>query len=256
MKAKYELLAGLTESKIAIVNADSDRTRTMGEWAKKDGCTLWCWSKDDASIDGAPRFWADEISADDKGIAFDAHFQKEKVRVRSKVLGEHQVGNILAAIAAAVAVGMEFGKAARAASSISAAPKVMQAVEGVAGSTFINDTFNNNPDAAKAAIAYLATRPNKKILVFQPMIELGEFALPSHSEVGAFAAKYVDAILLTNTNFYDAFEQGVRSVSQTVPLLVVTPQKGAAFIRERVASGDTVLFKGKEAEHVLHAIGR
>lgn len=253
MQAKYELLARLTGKKIALVNADNERTRTMGDWAKRDGCEVWQWTKDGTKYDG-PRFWADNIVADSKGVVFDAHFGKAVGKVRTRVLGEHQVGNILAALAAAVACGMDFAKAVRAASSIQAAAKVMQAVEGIAGSTFINDTFNNNPDAAKAAISYLGSRPNKKILVFQPMIELGEFALPSHTEVGAYAAKHADAILLTNRNFYPAFEQGVRSVSQTVPLIVVTPKQGAAFIRERVSSGDTVLFKGKEAEQVLRAL--
>ena len=254
MQAKYELLKGLSGKKIAIVNADNERTRAMGEWAKRDGCLVWYWTKEDVKKGEDPQFWADGIVADSKGVVFDAHFGKSVARVKTHVLGEHQVGNILAAIAAAVACGMDFGKAARAASSIKAAAKVMQAIEGVSGSTFINDTFNNNPDAAKAAINYLGTRPNKKILVFQPMIELGEFALPSHTEVGAYAAKHTDAILLTNTNFYHAFEQGVRSVSQTVPLIVVTPSRGATFIRERVSEGDTVLFKGKEAEQVLKAL--
>ena len=254
MQAKYELLAGLSGKKIALVNADNERTRTMGDWAKRDGCDVWQWTKEGTKYSDGPRFWADNIVADSKGVVFDAHFGKEVGKVRTRVLGEHQAGNILAAIAAAVACGMDFRKAVRAASSIQAAAKVMQVVEGIAGSTFINDTFNNNPDAAKAAISYLGSRPNKKILVFQPMIELGEFALPSHTEVGAYAAKHADAILLTNRNFYAAFEQGVRSVSQTVPLMVVTPKQGAAFIRERISSGDTVLFKGKEAEHVLHAL--
>ncbi len=254
MQAKYELLSGLTGEKIALVNADNERTRIMGDWAKRDGCTVWHWTKDGTKYDDGPRFWADAIVTDIKGVVFDAHFGKSVARVKTRVLGEHQVGNILAAIAAAVACDMDFAKAARAASTIQAAAKVMQAVEGVSGSTFINDTFNNNPDAAKAAIAYLGSRPNKKILVFQPMIELGEFALPSHTEVGAYAAKHADAILLTNKNFYAAFEQGVRSVSQTVPLIVVTPSRGAVFIRERVSTGDTVLFKGKESEQVLRAL--
>lgn len=254
MQAKYELLAGLTEKKIALVNADNERTRTMGSWAKRDGCDVWAWTKEGVKHDDGPKFWADNIAIDSKGVVFDAHFGKVVGRVRTRVLGEHQVGNILAAIAAAVACGMDFAKAVRAASSIQAAAKVMQAVDGIAGSTFINDTFNNNPDAAKAAIAYLGTRPNKKILVFQPMIELGDFALPSHTEVGAYAAKHADAILLTNKNFYTAFEQGVRSVSQTVPLMVVSPSRGSAYIRERVSSGDTVLFKGKESEQILSAL--
>jgi UDP-N-acetylmuramoyl-tripeptide--D-alanyl-D-alanine ligase len=254
MEAKYELIAGLSGKNIALFNLDNDRCVQMSEQAKKDGKTVWYWTRNGKAKIDEPLFWADEIVATNRGVQFMCHFKREKHKIKVGVLGEHQVSNIIAAIAGAVAAGMEFSVAARAASAIQPAARVMDAGEGVNGSTFINDTFNNNPDAAKAAIAYLGAQSGKRILVFQPMIELGEYAKPSHSDVGANAARVADAIILTNPNFYHDFELGVRSVSQTVPLLVLNVQAAASYIRERVGVGDTVLFKGKEAEFVLKAL--
>lgn len=254
MKAKYELIRGLGDPKIAIFNADNDRVRTMAHWASLDHCRVQYWTKVDGSIIEGTPMRATHIVASIRGISFDCVYGTEKICVNAAVLGEHQVSNIVAAIAIAVACGMEFPKAARAASTIKSAHQVMEPIIGVNESMFINDTFNNNPDAAKASIEFLRMGRAKKLLVFQPMIELGEYAQPSHTDVGAHAARYCDAILLTNFNYYHAFEAGVRSVSQTVPLLVVTPAKAAVYIRDHVGTDDIVLFKGKEAEHTLRIL--
>ena len=90
-----------------------------------------------------------------KGITFDCRVGNEKIPVSAPVLGVHQVGNILAAIAGAVASGMKLADACAAVSQVTAAPGVMQVVHGFNGATFIDDTFNNNPDAARAAFIFL-----------------------------------------------------------------------------------------------------
>lgn len=259
MSAKYELLQGLVGKKIAIVNLDDERTNEMGTWAKRDGCEVWgvTTTKDGThtgSVASGNIFRATGITADSSGVSFDCVRGKEKVHVQAHVLGEHQVGNILAAIAGAVAGGMKFGDAARAASGVKPVHRVMEIRRRTGGPTFIDDTFNNNPDAARAAIKFLSGQKGSKILVFQPMVELGSFAEKSHEEVGVVAATYCDVILLTNANFFDSFEKGVRSVSRDIPLLVLDPSRTAEYIRAHAKKGDTVLFKGKDAEHALNQL--
>lgn len=242
MKAKYELVQGLVGRSLVIANADDPNIVTMGEWAKRDGHEVVWFSKEKNAKD---------IVSDVSGTRFECVFGKETAHVQTPIVGEHQVRNILAAIVAAKACGMKLIDAAQAASSIQPASGVMEVKPGINGSVFIDDTFNNNPDAAKAAIHFLAKHKGKKILVFQPMIELGAYADISHEEVGATAATSADAILLTNANWFPAFERGVRRVSKTVPLMVVPPTQAADYIRKRVKKGDMVLFKGKDAKHTL-----
>ncbi len=258
MKAKYELLQGLVGKKIAIVNLDDAKTRQMGAWAKKDGCDVWGWSRQstlpESVVPAAHTFRAGNIDVTDHSVSFDCIIGREKAHIEAAVVGEHQVGNILAAIAAAVAGGMKFKDAAAAVKNLQAAPKVMEVIPGIHGSVFIDDTFNNNPDAAKAAIQFLGRNKGKKILVFQPMIELGAFAEASHEAVGAEAARNADAIFLTNANFFSAFSRGVKSVASGVPLSVAKPSAIAEYITKHVKKNDMVLFKGKDAEHALKLI--
>lgn len=222
------------------MNVDDERVRTMAEWAKHDGRDVW-----------ERRFLATDVKADFQGLEFTCNFGKEKVRVKAPVIGAHQVNNILLAVSGAMAAGMTFKEAAKAACGIRLNPKSLSAIPGINGSVYINDTFNNSPDSAKAALDVLALAKGKKFLVFQPMIELGAYASSSHREVGAYAARICDEIFLTNRNFYEVFMEGV---TKTVSVSVLAPDKAAMLLKSKLGKGDAVLFKGKEAEHVLNAI--
>ncbi len=257
MKAKYELVAGLVGKKLAILNTDDSRVRTMGEWALRDGRDVWWWSKEVHSSQftahGKKTFQAREINVLLNGVEFTCEVDKEKVRVQASVLGEHQVSNILAAVAGAVACGMNFTDAAAGAAKIRPAKSVMQKIAGMNGSTFIDDTFNNNPDAAKAAIAFLAKTKGRKILVFQPMIELGSYGDSAHEEVGMFAGRICDEILLTNKNSFEAFVSGAKRANPRISISVLSGSS-VSHIKENLKVEDTVLFKGKEAGLVLQRI--
>lgn len=255
MQAKYELVAGLTGRKIAILNADDLRVRSMGAWAKRDGCTVWWYTKENTKTpSGDPVFRAQDIVWDLQGVRFTCSYKGASAQVSALVVGAHQVGNILAALAAAVACGMDFAKAAKAAAGIVPAKKVLEMVAGVNGSTFIIDTFNNNPDGAKAALDVLSKAKGRKILVFQPMIELGAYAKERHAEVGAHAARVCDVVFLTNNNWYEDFLAGVRTASSRTQVKLSSPETSAEFIQGYVKKGDAVLFKGKDSEHVLHRL--
>jgi len=240
MKAKYELIAGLSGKRIAIMNMDDERVRTMGEWAKRDGCNVW-----------GGRFQTTDVKAGFDGIEFTCIYGNEKVTVKVPVIGAHQVHNILLAVSGAMAAGMTFKDAADAARGIRPNPKSLCIMPGINGSIYINDTFNNNPDSARAALDVLRFGKAKKFLVFQPMIELGTYAKESHRLVGEYASGICDGIILTNRNFYGDFMEGV---PDTVNVSVLSSDKAVKFLKSNLGKGDAVLFKGKEAEHVLRTL--
>ena len=251
MRAKYELIQGLQGKKIAIINADNPFTRHMGEWARRDGLPVWWYTaRDGTELEGV-LLEAREIEADEKGVTARIVYGKRAYRLSANVLGEHQVGNISAAIAGAVAVGMDIRDAVKGASRVKPYPKTMEPAKGVHEATFINDTFNNNPDAALAAIDFLAKTKGRKILVFQPMVELGAHAVESHKDVGRKASQICDDILLTNENYYESIVAGATEVGKEKKVRVLSARESASYIDKTVKKGDTVLFKGKEAERVF-----
>ena len=272
MKAKYELIEGIAGKNIAVMNLDDARVREMASWAKREGKEVWGYisQKSKVSAKGGPAygqksqksdiadvlFVGTDINASFEGIEFTCVSGDTAVRVKAPVIGTHQVGNILCAIAGAVAAGMTLEEAAMAASSIRPNVKSLGTIPGINGSISINDTFNNSPDSAIAALDILAWGKRKKMLVFQPMIELGAYAGTRHTDVGAYAARMCDEIILTNRNFYEDFMKGVRAGRSSVQVQVLSSDKAAAFLQETLRDGDTVLFKGKESERVLREVKR
>ncbi len=256
MKAKYELLQGLTRNKIAIVNEDIEETHAMGLWAKQEGVHVWFVTRDKKLYTDAT-FWIDAVASDTSSVTFMLHYKKEKEKITVSISGEHFVMNIALAVAAAVASGLSFREACTYAHRIQRSGNVMRLHIGIKGETLINDTFNNNPEAAIAGLEYLAKFSKKKILVFQPMIELGTFTDSSHERVGKVAGSVCDEIILTNDNFSKPFIQGVHETNPNISVHILPAEKAAQHIKQSISAGDAVLFKGKEAEFVWkHMVGK
>ncbi|TSC53660.1 MAG: UDP-N-acetylmuramoyl-tripeptide--D-alanyl-D-alanine ligase, partial [Microgenomates group bacterium LiPW_16] len=125
----------------------------------------------------------------------------------------------------------------------------MKPVKSTLASTLINDTFNANPAGVLAAIEYAKVYKGKKILVLQPMIELGSAAEQAHREVGMVAVKICDLVILTNKNFNKPFLEGAGKEKGEV--LILDPKTSAERIKNMVDNESVVVFEGKESARVL-----
>lgn len=257
-KAKYELIEGLPlRGGIAVMNLDNDHVRAMAGWAIRDGITVWGVTSDQTYRGPVKHVFVISNPTSTKDtITFDYTWKKKHVTVRASIRGEHFVMNIALAIAAAVAGGLTFPEAVKGAGKIQPVHRVMEIAKGLQGQTIINDTFNNNPDAAKAALSYLAKYNHKRVLVFQPMIELGKYSEKAHEDVGFFASKICDAIILTNTNFSEAFMKGARKGNAKKKVQIFSKDEAIQYLSRHTKEKDTILFKGKEAALVCKGLIR
>lgn len=244
--AKYELVRGLHGKKVVIVNYDNTYTRQMGKNAKKDGCTVIYYS-----VTTQADWYATDIVQQDQAVTFIVKSGKQEHEVTVPLIGVFHVSNILAAMAAAFHMGLTFSEVVTGCRAITPLPKTMQPVITALPALCIDDTFNNNPDAAIAAISFLEGKKGKKILVFQPMIELGSYAIASHEKVGEYAARVCDQIFLTNDSYVEDVTRGMKKVNSGLMPQVVSNESAAAYLKAHTAAGDTVLFKGKESGRVL-----
>lgn len=254
MKAKYELIENLSGKNIAVLNYDDARVRTLAEWATRDGHTVWCVTKESQENLSFPVYEISDVDSTNSRLRFHVAHDKENLAVSVPIIGAHQATNITAAIAASVAAGVSFEKSVASTKKLMRVSHVLEAKDGIHGSTFIDDTFNNNPDAAKAAIAVLANYKKGKILVFQPMIELGTYAQSSHYEVGRVAGEVCDEVILVGEDWSEDFIKGVRSTDSGCVVQVLGVDKAAGYLRTHTKASDTVLFKGKSAGLVLTRI--
>lgn len=260
-KAKFELYEGLVGKKIAIGNTDNPHVSEMLQWAKKIGCkTQGIGTAPNKAQNVNEYISIRSITSSPTSLSFTVTGKEGTADIRTKIRGEHFCINVACAIAASLATGMKLFDIAKVSGSLTNYDRSMEVVDGPSGSLLIDDTFNNNPDAAIASLTYAKKFPGKLYLVFQPMIELGSYTQSSHYDVGKFAGSCCSAIYVTNTNFYDSFARGVADSGKTPPeLACLPPHEAAVSLAKRLKKGDAVLFKGKEAAFVysqLQKMGR
>jgi UDP-N-acetylmuramoyl-tripeptide--D-alanyl-D-alanine ligase len=101
--------------------------------------------------------------------------------------GEHNIGNALAAAAAASAAGATLDDIATGLADFRAVAGRLQPKAGARGSWIIDDSYNANPSSVRAALDVLRSIGGATWLVLGDMAELGDHAQESHSEIGGYA---------------------------------------------------------------------
>jgi len=104
-----------------------------------------------------------------------------------KAGGAHNVGNALAAAAAATAAGASLDDIAQGLGDFRAVAGRLQLKAGIRDSWIIDDSYNANPSSVRAGLDVLRELPGAKWLVLGDMGELGHFAEDSHAQVGTHA---------------------------------------------------------------------
>ena len=140
---------------------------------------------------------ATDISVSDRGTEFTViPPEGEPVRFSMKLLGEHNVQNVLGAIAYAAGTGIPLEKLVLPVKRIAAVPHRLQLLDKGGGLTFIDDAYNSNPSGCRAALSVLGLFDACRILVTPGMVELGEKQEELNFEFGQEAAQSCDYIVL------------------------------------------------------------
>jgi UDP-N-acetylmuramoyl-tripeptide--D-alanyl-D-alanine ligase len=109
--------------------------------------------------------------------------------VRLAVRGHHQVGNALAAAAAALAAGAPLDAVIGGLGQATLSPWRMDLQRTAAGALVLNDAYNANPISMAAALRSLAAiDARRRIAVLGTMAELGDVAEAEHRAVADLAA--------------------------------------------------------------------
>ena len=194
-QAEGEVADALPDDGLFLTRADDERCRRVAR--ERARCRALLFSP-------APHpeadLWAESIAVSAGGTDFEIRWRHDPdpLAVRSRLLGEPNVANLLAAAAVARDRGSTPAQIARALKRV-APPKhrLEPIVNQAAGIVVIDDSYNSNPVGAAAALSVLAAHAaERRILVTPGMVELGPQEAEENRRLGELAAAVCDVCLL------------------------------------------------------------
>ena len=241
-RAKGEIFNGLSDTGIAIINADdtyADYWQSLNQQRK----VLRFGMNNTADVQGG--------STDD--MPFYVQAQGQTVAVDLKLLGRHNQMNALAAAATALALGVPLETICQGLASLQPVKGRLNPKPGKHGCRVIDDTYNANPSSTAAAVEVLAGLAGKKILVLGDMGELGQTGEQLHAAIGQQAAQAGIDELFTlgalSAHASAAFGEAAHAHRELEPLL--------AALEASLQPGAQVLVKGSRSmrmERVVDAL--
>ncbi|MBV6513008.1 MAG: UDP-N-acetylmuramoyl-tripeptide--D-alanyl-D-alanine ligase [Ignavibacteriales bacterium] len=134
--------------------------------------------------------------------------KKLKAEFTMPLLGEHSLGNILAAAALAHSAGLPEAYILRGMRKVKPARSRLELIK-TGNTVIIDDTYNANPNSMQAALRLLSSMESgaKKIAVLGDMFELGEQSVKLHTALAPVIRKLaIDEVILTGEQMRHLFK--------------------------------------------------
>ncbi len=181
-----------------------------------------------------------------EGFEIELDLRGEKVSARTRLLGRHNLSNVLAAATLAFSMGVKAATLADALGVFEPYKGRFRPVRSAAGYTIIDDTYNANPASMEWAVTTLSSLPcrGRRIAILGDMRELGAKSDEYHRGLGRL-------IGASNLSLVLAVGEAMKTVAREAGngrVHLFDDKKGLVdFIRGRLDRDDIVLVKGSRA---------
>ncbi len=253
LKAKLEILDGLDDKGLLVINGDNDMLKTVKGMPYK---TIYYGMSHHSA------YYAENIKSDKESTVADIFTPNEKYSIKINALGEHMVYNSLAAVAIAEHLGLTKDEIVNGLASYVPSKMRMHIQTFSNRVTVMDDTYNASPDSMHAALKVLKNYPGAKriIAVLGDMLEMGDYAVSLHQEVGRYACEAeIDILYAVGTLARHIYEGAVDTSSVLKVMYFHTKEEFLKNVDSLIRSEDTVLFKasrGMHFEELVEAVGK
>ena len=185
---KFELIESLPKDGIAILNMDDEYQ--VNYHLKNDVRVKWISaSNKEADV------YATNIKCSKNGMSFDCHYGKEKVHLKTRLLGSYNIYNILASVALGLEMGIDINDIKASVSTIKSTEHRLE-LKKVGDIYMLDDAYNSNPIGASGALEVLKDMDGTRVVVTPGMVELGKLEKEKNYEFGKKIAESADYVIL------------------------------------------------------------
>lgn len=206
-KTKYELIEALPKDGMAFFPSDNDICFELYMATRKPKALYGLTDR------GEPLYMtASDISVGPDGSSFNLIASEKSIMCKTKLLGKHNIANILGCASIAYALGLTLEEIALGISKLEAVEHRLQILPTNNGITVIDDAFNSNPSGSKAALDVLASfSERRKIIITPGMVELGEEEEEQNMIFGRRMANVADYVILVGKNHTRPIAEGLEN---------------------------------------------
>ncbi len=200
-KTKFELADAVSGKGMLFLNGDNEYIREMAG-AYPSPVMYYSGGETDG-------YHAKNVKVSALGTSFTVvtpEGEEEDFRVR--LIGAHNIINVVGAIAVANKLGIPLKELKVPARRIEPVEHRMQ-IREQGGYTIIDDAYNSNPVGSKAAVETLAMFDGLRILITPGMVELGDMEEEYNRKFGTYAAENCDYILLVGKKHTKPIMNGI-----------------------------------------------
>ena len=238
---KFELIDSLPEDGLAVINDDFDYCRNRP--VKNVKCDRYTTSK---SLDEKVDYWAQDIRYSSTGTTFTIKSREGfSIDLTTRLLGDCNVSNLLAAVIVARSLGMNEEEIQRGVSSIEPVEHRLSMKHTVTGVTILDDAFNSNPDGSRMALEVLKQfSGGKRIVVTPGMVELGHKQYELNEKLGEYIADSCDIAVVVGHYNRSAITEGIKKGKFQGKLYEVDNfNEAQKLVSPMLQSGDTILYE-------------
>ncbi len=236
-QTKYELIDALPENGCAIFPDDGAICKKCYDQTQKTKVLV--------SVHGQVDVYAGQIKATPQGSQFDLYIEGRPYPCQTKLLGEHNIQNILLAAAMALQIGLTPKEVAAGISKVEPVEHRLQIIPSNNGMTIIDDAFNSNPVGASAALKVLKGFDARRIIITPGMVELGEKEADYNRQFGEEMATSVDIAIIIGKKRAQPILDGLKKggMSDENVFCVQSLDESTQILQKLMRAGDVILYE-------------
>lgn len=235
---KFKIIENLPHDGVGFLNYDNEYIRS---YQIANPCKIITFAIDHEDAD----FRAVNIVYSPNGSSFDVILpNKEMISFQTRLLGKHNIMNILAAIAVGSYLGIELSHLQQAVQRVQYVEHRLE-VKTEKGVTWIDNAFNSNPVGAQMSLEVMSRMPGRRYIITPGLIDLGEKQEEYNEAFGSQMLGTVDEVYLVGIQQTKPIVEGLQKSGFDMQNVHVFATIHEAYhqVRSRAQAGDTILLE-------------